>query len=101
MSKFHSATVCQPPGRHGNGVPASPGIFMKGIDEARAGPRTRAQRLCRPTRPPGRAYFRSSTILAGFSRYSFHRLEKRHMVAPSMMRWSADQLTFMMWARTT
>lgn len=46
-------------------------------------------------------YFRSRTMLAGFSRYSLHRLEKRHMVAPSMMRWSADQLTFMMWARTT
>jgi len=41
-------------------------------------------------------YLRSSTMRAGFSRYSFHRLEKRHMVAPSMMRWSADQLTFMM-----
>lgn len=40
-------------------------------------------------------------MLAGFSRNSFHMLEKRHMVAPSMTRWSADQLTFMMWAGTT
>lgn len=32
------------------------------------------------------AYLRSSTMLAGFSRYSLHRLEKRHIVAPSMMR---------------
>lgn len=46
-------------------------------------------------------YLRSSTMLAGFSRKSFHMLEKRHMVAPSMTRWSADQLTFMMWAGTT
>lgn len=33
-----------------------------------------------------RVYLRSSTMQAGFSRYSLHRLEKRHMVAPSMMR---------------
>lgn len=46
-------------------------------------------------------YLRSRTMLAGFSRYSLHRLEKRHMEAPSMIRWSADQLTFMMWALTT
>ncbi len=46
-------------------------------------------------------YFRSRTMEAGFSRYDFHRLEKRHMVAPSMIRWSADQLTFMMCAFTT
>ncbi|TNN36611.1 hypothetical protein EYF80_053222 [Liparis tanakae] len=34
-------------------------------------------------------------MLAGFSRYSLQRLENRLMVAPSMTRWSADQLTFM------
>lgn len=31
-------------------------------------------------------YLSSSSILSGVSRYSLHRLEKRHMVAPSMMR---------------
>lgn len=51
--------------------------------------------------PAPRLYLRSSTMLAGFSRKSFHMLEKRHMVAPSMTRWSADQLTLMMWAGTT
>lgn len=29
----------------------------------------------------------------GFSKYDFHRLENRAIVAPSMIRWSADQLT--------
>lgn len=31
-------------------------------------------------------YLRCSSIFSGVSRYSLHRLEKRHMVAPSMMR---------------
>ncbi|KAG7265204.1 hypothetical protein CRUP_030318 [Coryphaenoides rupestris] len=39
---------------------------------------------------------KSKTMEAGFSRYWRHRLEKRHMVAPSMNRWSADQLMFRM-----
>jgi hypothetical protein len=34
-----------------------------------------------------------SIIRRGFSRYSFHRLEKRAMVAPSTTLWSPAQLT--------
>jgi len=30
----------------------------------------------------------------GFSKYSFHLLENRAICAPSITRWSADQLTF-------
>lgn len=46
-------------------------------------------------------HLRCSNMLAGFCRRSRHMLEKRHTVAPSMTRWSADQLTFMTWARIT
>ena len=40
------------------------------------------------------SYLKSVSITAGFSRYDFHRFENLHMVAPSMTRWSADQLTY-------
>ena len=33
------------------------------------------------------------SISPGFSKYDFRKLENRAIVAPSMMRWSADQLT--------
>lgn len=45
-------------------------------------------------------HLRSSSMEEGRSRYERHRLEKRDMVAPSMMRWSADQLTLITWALT-
>ena len=41
-------------------------------------------------------YLRAVNIVAGASRKVFHRLEKRATVAPSITRWSADQLTSMM-----
>lgn len=37
----------------------------------------------------------------GFSKYDFHKLENRAIVAPSMMRWSADQLTHIICFLTT
>ena len=41
-----------------------------------------------------REYRNSANIVSGFSTNNFMRLEKLAMVAPSITRWSADQLTF-------
>lgn len=46
-------------------------------------------------------YFKSRIRMAGFSKYDFHKLENLAIVAPSITRWSADQLTFIMCVGTT